>query len=156
MKAVDVATEVIALERAALDRWGQGDPLGYVELFDEDVTYFDPFQERRLGAQETTALMHSVTGQIRVDRYDMQSANVQCFGEVALLSFNLVSYRTDEGRERAISSWNSTEAYRRTPQGWRIFHSHWSFVRPELRDANPEAVQGAAVTVQRSGTDSGR
>ena len=55
MNAVDVAAEVIALERAALDRWGQGDPAGYVELFDEDVTYFDPFQERRLGSQETTA-----------------------------------------------------------------------------------------------------
>lgn len=141
MNRSDVATEVIALERAALDRWGRGDPSGYLELFAEDVTYFDPFQERRLGSAETTALMHSVTGQIRVDRYDMQGATVQCVGDVALLSFNLVSYRTDGGRERAISSWNSTEVYRRTPRGWRIFHSHWSFVRPALKeDANPEAV----------------
>ena len=84
--------------------------------------------------------MRSVTGQIRVHRYDMQGANVQCFGEVALLSFNLASYRTDEGRERVISSWNATEVYRRTPQGWRIVHSHWSFVRPELKDSNPEVI----------------
>ena len=55
---------------------------------------------------------------------------VQQSGDVALLSFNLVSYRTDAGVERAISSWNSTEAYRRTPEGWRIFHSHWSYIRP--------------------------
>ena len=68
----------------------------------------------------------------------MLGATVQHGGDVALLSFNLVSYRTDGGRERAISSWNSTEAYRRTAQGWRIFHSHWSFIRPELKDANPE------------------
>ena len=45
---VDVGTEVIALERRALDRWGAGDPWGYVELFDEHVTYFDPVQERRI------------------------------------------------------------------------------------------------------------
>jgi len=132
---VDVAAEVIALERAALDRWGAGDPAGYVELFADDVTYFDPLQERRLdGRAAMVALMDSIAGKIRVDRYDMLRPVVQRQGDVALLSFNLVSYRTDGGRERAISSWNSTEAYRRTPQGWRIFHSHWSYVKPELKE----------------------
>jgi ketosteroid isomerase-like protein len=132
---VDVAAEVIALERAALDRWGAGDPAGYVELFADDITYFDPLQERRLdGRPAMVALMDSITGKIRVDRYDMLRPVVQRQGDVALLSFNLVSYRTDGGRERAISSWNSTEAYRRTPQGWRIFHSHWSYVKPELKE----------------------
>jgi len=139
MTTSDPAAEVIALERAALDRWGQGDPSMYLTLFAPDVTYFDPFQERRVdGVEAMTALFAPITGQIRVDRYDMRGATVQHCGDAALLSFNLVSYRTDGGRERAISSWNSTEAYRRTPQGWRIFHSHWSFIRPELKDANPE------------------
>jgi len=137
---VDIASEVIALERAALDRWGAGDPSGYMEIFDDGVTYFDPLQERRLDGDETRALMRSVTGRIRVDRYDMQGARVQCVGDVALLSFNLVSYRTDDGRERAISSWNSTEAYRRTPAGWRIFHSHWSYTTPELKNGMSEEV----------------
>ena len=139
MSAPDLTTEVIALERAALDRWGQGDPSAYLALFAPDVTYFDPFQERRVdGVAAMTALFEPIAGQIRVDRYDMLGAAVQPVGDVALLSFNLVSYRTDDGRERAISRWNSTEAYRRTPQGWRIFHSHWSFIRPELKDTNPE------------------
>ena len=139
---VDIASEVLALERAALDRWGAGDPSGYLEIFDDGVTYFDPLQKRRLDGEETRELMRSVTGRIRVDRYDMLGAEVQCFGDAALLSFNLVSYRTDDGRERAISSWNSTEAYRRTPAGWRIFHSHWSYTRPAQASAleNPEEV----------------
>jgi ketosteroid isomerase-like protein len=137
--AIDVAAEVIALERAALDRWGQGDPSVYLALFADEITYFDPAQEQRVdGAAAMTALFAPITGKIRVDRYDMLRPVVQQHGDAALLSFNLVSYRTDGGRERAISSWNSTEAYRRTPQGWRIFHSHWSFIRPELKDANPE------------------
>lgn len=128
---IDIASEVIALERAALDRWGAGDPAGYVELFADDITYFDPIQECRLdGRAAMVALMESIAGQIRVDRYDMMHPVVQHSGDVALLSFNLVSYRTDAGVERAISSWNSTEAYRRTPEGWRIFHSHWSYIRP--------------------------
>ena len=141
MTTSDPAAEVIALERAALDRWGQGDPSAYLALFAPDVTYFDPFQERRVdGVEAMTALFAPITGQIRVDRYDMRDPVVQQCGDVAVLTFNLVSYRTDGGRERAISSWNSTEAYRRTPQGWRIFHSHWSFIQPELKDANPETI----------------
>jgi ketosteroid isomerase-like protein len=134
---IDIASEVIALERAALDRWGAGDPAGYVELFADDITYFDPLQERRLdGRAAMVALMESIAGKIRVDRYDMMHPVVQQSGDVALLSFNLVSYRTDAGVERAISSWNSSEAYRRTPEGWRIFHSHWSYIRPT--DASSE------------------
>jgi len=137
--AIDVAAEVIALERAALDRWGQGDPSVYLALFADEITYFDPAQEQRVdGAAAMAALFAPITGKIRVDRYDLLRPLVQQHGDTALLSFNLVSYRTDGGRERAISSWNATEAYRRTPQGWRIFHSHWSFIRPELKDANPE------------------
>jgi ketosteroid isomerase-like protein len=128
---IDIASDIIALERAALDRWGAGDPIGYVELFADDITYFDPLQERRLdGRAAMVALMESIAGKIRVDRYDMMHPVVQQSGDVALLSFNLVSYRTDADVERAISSWNSTEAYRRTPEGWRIFHSHWSYIRP--------------------------
>ena len=43
-----ITAEIIALERAALDRWGAGDPSGYLEISAPDVTYFDPFLERRL------------------------------------------------------------------------------------------------------------
>lgn len=39
---------VFALERAALDRWGKGDPGGYLEITAPEVSYFDPFVERRV------------------------------------------------------------------------------------------------------------
>ena len=48
MTTPDPAAEVIALERAALDRWGQGDPTAYLDRFEPDITYFDPMQERRV------------------------------------------------------------------------------------------------------------
>ena len=133
------AADVIALERAALDRWGQGDPSVYLSLFESDVTYFDPTVERRIhGADAMRALFAPITGRIRVDRYDMLGPIVQQAGDMAVLTFNLVSYRTDDGVERAISRWNATEVYRRSDSGWRICHSHWSYVRPELRDAVTE------------------
>jgi ketosteroid isomerase-like protein len=38
--------QIVMLERAALDRWGNGDPSGFLELYATDVTYFDPARPR--------------------------------------------------------------------------------------------------------------
>src|SRR5215471_13145881 len=93
-----VTDEIVALERAALDRWGAGDPSGYLELFEPDVTYFDPFQEQRVdGLDAMRAIMAPIAGTIRVDRYDMLAPVVQRCGDAAVLSFNLLSYRRDPG-----------------------------------------------------------
>jgi ketosteroid isomerase-like protein len=129
------ANEIIAMERAALDRWGRGDPQGYLEIMAPEVTYFDPNQENRLdGLRAIKDLLVPLTGKINVDRYDMINPTVQRHGDVALLTFNLVSYRRGvDGTERPIVRWNSTETYARIDGHWRIIHSHWSYVRPELR-----------------------
>jgi hypothetical protein len=41
------AETIINFERAALDRWGKGDPGGYIEIMAPDVTYFDPTTKAR-------------------------------------------------------------------------------------------------------------
>ena len=38
-----ITAKIIAMEKAALDRWGQGDPSGFLEICAPDVVYFDPF-----------------------------------------------------------------------------------------------------------------
>jgi len=35
--------------------------------------------------------------------------------------------------ERALTRWNATEVYRSIDGRWRIIHSHWSYVKPLLR-----------------------
>jgi ketosteroid isomerase-like protein len=134
------ANAIIAMERAALDRWGVGDPRGYLEIMAPEVTYFDPFQERRVdGLRAITVLLESLTGKIKVDRYDMVNPLVQQHTDAALLTFNLVSYRRRaDGTEHANSHWNSTDVYARVEAGWRIIHSHWSFVTPELKQTVSE------------------
>jgi hypothetical protein len=37
--------DVIATERAALDRWGKGDPDGFLSIYAPEVTYFSPTEE---------------------------------------------------------------------------------------------------------------
>ncbi len=87
-----VATEIINLERAALDRWGRGDPSGFLEICAPDVVYFDPFLKRRIdGVAELTEHYEGIRGKIRIDRYELLNPRVQGDGNLAVLTFNYVS-----------------------------------------------------------------
>lgn len=125
-----LAQKNIAMEQSALDRWGQDDPDGFLEISAEDVVYFDPFQERRLnGRFELKQLYERLRGTIHVDRYEMLNPMVQSVDSMAVLTFNLVSYEKEK-----MYRWNCTEVYRLQSGGqWKIIQTHWSFTRPNLR-----------------------
>ncbi len=117
-----VAGMLIAMERAALDRWGHGDPGGFLEICAPDVVYFDPYQQIRVdGIESLTSLYKTYWGQVHVDRYELLNPLVQVCGDVAVLTFNYVSYAGNEA-----DRWNCTEVYRRDDQIWRIIQTHWS------------------------------
>jgi uncharacterized protein (TIGR02246 family) len=126
----DDAQLIVAMERAALDRWGKGDPDGFLEVSDEDVVYFDPFLKRRLnGREELRKLYDQLRGKIQIDNYEMIDPKVQVTGDLAVLTFNFVSHGS-EGSMR----WNTTEVYRRRDGRWRIVHTHWSLTQPKLAE----------------------
>ena len=131
---------IVGLERAALDRWGRGDPNGYLEIMAPVVTYFDPNQEKRVdGLDAMKRMLAPIAGKVTVSRFDMIDPRVQQHGNVALLTFNLVSYQKQaDGGEKAVARWNSTEAYASVDGQWRIIHSHWSYIKPELKQAITE------------------
>jgi ketosteroid isomerase-like protein len=123
--AADTTHEILELERAALDRWGRGDPDGFLTLSASDVSYFDPFTEGRLDGRSALAQWYEqVRGKIRIDRDEIVDPRVQMIGEAAILTFRFVS-QGSEGTAR----WNATEVYRRTGGTWKIVHSHWSFTK---------------------------
>ncbi len=120
-----IAAAIIALERAALDRWGAGDPSGYLEISAPEVSYFDPFIERRIDGLEALAAWYApLRGTIHVDHYEMLAPSVQVYGEVAVLTFNLVSHSG-----ATAMRWNCTEVYRHDKEGWRIVQTHWSITQ---------------------------
>jgi uncharacterized protein (TIGR02246 family) len=130
---------IIALERAALDRWGKGDPQGYLETYAPEVTYFDPANDKRVdGLEAMKQLLSPLSGKIKVDRYEMLGAKVQQSGDMAVLSYNLISHFTDPKGKPGAVRWNSTAVYRKSEGKWRIIHSHWSFTKPELGSPQPE------------------
>jgi ketosteroid isomerase-like protein len=127
--------DVIATERAALERYGKGDPDGFLSTYAPDVTYFDPTTERRVdGLPAMTALLAPMRGKLRIDRFEMLNPKVQRHGEIAVLSYNIVNYQKQaDGPERVARRWNSTAVFRRLDGRWRTIHSHWSYTMPDVK-----------------------
>ena len=125
------AEAVIALERAALDRWGRGDPSGFLETYAPEITYFDLGTEHRFDGIETmTDYYRPLRGRINIPRYEMIAPRVQRHGDVAVLTYNLRSEAVQPDGRQVIVRWNSTSVYARFGRDWRIIHSHWSLTAP--------------------------
>jgi len=129
----DVASTIVALERAALDRSDKGDVDGFLELSDPDVTYFDPMQEQPIhGLAALTAYYHGFPA-FPPSRGEMTNVKVQVAGEVAVLTFN---YDFASRAAGLVKHWNVTEVYVHGAKGWRILHTHWSYVKPPAPEAS--------------------
>ncbi|MEN6533401.1 MAG: hypothetical protein ABFD89_07040, partial [Bryobacteraceae bacterium] len=62
-----------------------------------------------------------------LDHWEMINPRVIVSGEMGVLTFNFV------GRSKAGTiRWNTTEIYRRKNGQWKIIHTPWSLVKPEL------------------------
>jgi hypothetical protein len=123
----DLATHLIRLETAALRRWCDGDPSGFLEISAADVVYFDSFVERRIdGLPALTEYYESLRGKIRAERFELINPHVQAVGDAAVLTFNFASHGGGGGASR----WNCTEVFRRTGDAWRLIQTHWSFTNP--------------------------
>ncbi|HTX93322.1 MAG TPA: nuclear transport factor 2 family protein, partial [Anaerolineales bacterium] len=120
----DIESIIVGMEKAALERWGKGDPSGFLEISAPDVVYFDPYIPRRIdGLAALKEYYQALWGQIHIDRFELLKPSVQVDGDLAVLTFNYVSYQGDEP-----DRWNCTEVYRRSAAGqWQIIQSHWSY-----------------------------
>ena len=137
-----IAGTVLSLERGALDRWSQGDVEGYLDIYADDVTYFDPVTAVRIdGLPAVQAYLRPWAGKIRIRRFEILNPQVVASDSMAVLSYNLVNYvDAADGSEKVGSQWNSTQVYRRTGDQWRGVQVHWSFTKhPAFENLSPEA-----------------
>ena len=120
-----ITETILEMESAALRRWGNGDPSGFLEICAPDIVYFDPYQEKRIdGIEALRECYKGIWGQVHFDRFELINPCVQIGGELAVLTFNYASYTGDKR-----NPWNCTEVYRLTSDGWRIIQTHWSYTR---------------------------
>ena len=115
---------IIAMECAALDRWGNGDPSGFLEICAPDVVYFDPSLEQRIDGREALSKYYEgIRGKVSFERFELLNPLVQGVGDAAVITFNFVSYGAADDEYK----WNCTEVYRRSGEGWEIIQTHWSY-----------------------------
>ncbi len=97
MDKESIAATIIAMEKSALEEWNKGNPSGYLEIYSLDITYFDPFQEKRIdGLTKMKSLYEGLRGKVLVDKYEMINPIVEVSEGMAVLSYNLDSDSRDE------------------------------------------------------------
>lgn len=139
--AEEIAATLIAIEKGINERWNKGDVDGALEVYSDDVTYFDPLTEMRLeGRKAVEAYFRQFfEGKLNILRNEFPNPQVLVSeaGDMAVVSYNLVNYVSDgQGGEKLGSPWNATMAYRKIDGRWRAVHVNWSFTR------HPAAMQG--------------
>lgn len=123
-----LAKHIIGLEKAALDKWFNGDTSGYEQLWSKrSFTYFDAVVEKRVDDHATiAAFLKTIDGKLFADSYDFRNPRVQIGKDMAVLTYQLFAKTTLIDME-----YNCVEVYQKEEDGeWRVIHSTWSFIRP--------------------------
>ncbi|KND28206.1 nuclear transport factor 2 family protein [Streptomyces acidiscabies] len=108
-----ISKTVLELEKSFDERWSAGDNRGYLDNYAEVIAYIDSVYTNP----------HIVRSE-----YLNPVVHVSEGGDFAVLAYNLDTYVfDDDGKERQLRAWNSTEAYRLVDGEWRIVHSNWAF-----------------------------
>jgi len=130
---------ILSLEKAAMERWRTGDPMGFVEISAEDISYVDPGQTKPIiGLDEYKAYMMQLEGKIQYQKSEFIDPKVVMVGDAAVLSYNYRSTQlTPSGDVISQTPWNATEVYFKRKGEWKIVHTHWSYINHKV----PQAVE---------------
>jgi hypothetical protein len=120
------ASDILAMERKALDGFQTGDPNPSLAIADPEITYFHAITGKRVdGLPALQALFDNYRGRSLFDTYEMAGPKLQIADDTAVLTYVLVRHVGSD-----VTRWNSTQVYQRKKEGWRVIHSHWSVTAP--------------------------
>ena len=124
----DSAQAILAQERRALDQWSAGNPLGYLDVYAADVTYFDDIGagSRVEGIEAMRGYLTSLKGKIPPHNYEIANPEVQVYGDIGVLTLH---YNASASDGKPLAHWKATSVYRRIGDEWRVVHAHWSLVK---------------------------
>jgi uncharacterized protein (TIGR02246 family) len=127
---------ILSLEQAAMERWRNGDPFGFVELSADDISYVDPgLAQPILGLDAYRAYMKQIEGRIHYQGSEFIAPRTVVVGDAAVLTYNYLSAVVAPGGEvTSRTPWNVTEVYCRRDGRWKIVHGHFSFTLHRLPD----------------------
>lgn len=123
-----IANEIIALEKAALDKYYKGDMSGYLNLWSKkNFTYFDANTVLRIDKYEEVAdfLNKYVAGRMYADSYEFVSPRVQIGADMAVLTYQLHADTT-----LIEMHYNVIEVFQKEDVEWKVIHSTWDLITP--------------------------
>jgi ketosteroid isomerase-like protein len=119
---------IIDKETASLENWAKGDPLGFLDGFADDATYFDDIaaHTRLDGKTEIQAHLASLEGKISPHEFEIVDPKVQVYGDIAILTLQYHSTVNDTIKGQP---WKATSVYHFIDDDWKVVHAHWSLVK---------------------------
>ncbi len=135
-KERELAEHIIGLEKAALDKWFNGDTSGYERLWSKrSFSYFDSVGAERVDDHATIArFLETIEGKLFADSYDFRNPRVQFGQDMAVLTYQLFAKTT-----LIDMKYNCIEVYQREANDeWHVIHSTWSFIRPLEKESEDE------------------
>lgn len=91
----EITETILALERGINDRWNKGDVDGALEMYSEDVSYFDPMTEARIDGREAVEAYFRkfFEGKLNILRnmFPNPQVIVSEGGDFAVLHYNLIN-----------------------------------------------------------------
>ena len=128
-----VLGELMGLESAAMERWRNGDPGGFVDLYSPGITYMDSGTPARInGLEAITAEYKAREGKIHYDVLEFIAPMVQVLDDTAVLTYRFFATTLNpDGSIQKRIPWNCTEVYVRSSGQWQIVHNHWSLIKGE-------------------------
>ena len=122
---------ILSLEQAAMQRWQNGDPWGFVELSTEEILYVDPgLTEPIMDREAYRDYMQPMEGKVHYQGSEFIDPRVVIVGDAALLTYNYrSSVLAPDGNISSQTPWNATEVYFLQDKQWRIIHTYWLFIR---------------------------
>jgi ketosteroid isomerase-like protein len=113
---------ILAKENVTLDRWYNGDPMGFCDNSWDDVTYFDPSLIRRIDSIDAfKEFLTPIIGKVHIPSHKFDKPLVRVFGDIAILTFTDV-FTVGKDTVR----WHATEIYQQRDKEWKLIHSHWT------------------------------
>ena len=116
------------LRTALVPYFDESDPSGYVAMYADDVTYFDPWGGGKLVGEAARKHLMGLAGSIPPLGYEIVEPSADVFGETAVLTLNLRLIDPASGTQVAV--WNTTQVHDLADEDWPLVHAHWSYAVP--------------------------
>ena len=144
---------IMSLENNAMERWRNGDPLGWAEISDKNLIYTDPGLTKPIeGLEAYKNYLKQFEGKINYQVSEFINPKVKRYGNLAVLTYN---YRDAKKNEDGVISdqylWNTTEVYLLKNDEWKIVHTHWSFINNKLPEQTEVPVLVTQTNIEYKG-----